>query len=88
LRVALTVNQPAGGSFQITIRPAHSKGPVVLLRSVRRLGAGGHTVTLKLSRAAAGRLAATGATVLTVRVTLTGADGATLTRTAKITLVG
>ena len=33
------------------------------------------------------RLAASGSLVLTVRVTLTGAGGATLTRTAKITLI-
>ncbi len=87
LRVTLALNQSAGANFQITIRPAHTKRTVVLLRTVRRLGAGGHTVTLKLSPAAARRLAATGSLVLTVRVTLTGADGATLTRTAKITLI-
>ena len=87
LRLALAVNQPAGASLQITIRPPHSTRAVVLLRGVRRLGAGGNVITLKLSRAAARRLTATGSLSLTVRVTLTGAGGATLTRTAKITLI-
>jgi hypothetical protein len=59
---------------------------VVLLRARRTLGPGGHPVVLKLTRAAARRLASTGRLVLSVRVTFRTAAGKTLTRTAKITL--
>ena len=59
---------------------------MVLLRAVRTLPAGNRTITLRLARAAAGRLAPRGSLVLTVRVTMTGAGGGTLTRTMRITL--
>ena len=59
---------------------------MVLLRARRTLGAGGHPVVLKLSRAAARRLASTGRLVLSVKVTLRTAGGKTIIRTAKIAL--
>jgi hypothetical protein len=58
----------------------------VLLRASRSFATGSHTILLKLSRAAAHRLSAHGPLVLIVRLTLTGANGKTLTRTVKITL--
>jgi PKD repeat protein len=101
LRLGLAVNQPVTANFQITVPLAETKqgahvshgtrgnpkATVVLLRTRRTLGAGGHPVVLKLSPAAARRLASTGRLVLSVRVTLRTAGGATLTRTAKITLI-
>jgi hypothetical protein len=100
VRLGLAVNQPVTANFQITIplaetkqgghathgTRANPKATVVLLQTRRTLGAGGHPVVLKLSRAAARRLASTGRLVLSVRVTLRTAEGTTLTRTAKITL--
>jgi hypothetical protein len=89
LRLALTVNQSARVSVQITIPHAskrRTKATMLLLRFSRTLGAGSTQVTLKLSRAAAGRLVAAGLPVLTVRVTLTGAAGSSQTRTIKIRL--
>jgi hypothetical protein len=100
VRLALALNQNAKASFQITIplaqtkhhptaathRTRDAKTSVVLLRSARTLGAGGHAITLKLPRAAANRLAATGSLVVTVRVTVTGGAGAAVTRTVKVTL--
>ena len=59
---------------------------MVLLRGAQTLAAGPHTITLKLSRAAAHRLASHGSLVLTIRVTFTGASGSTATRTVKLTL--
>ena len=50
------------------------------------VGAGTHPITLKLSRGAARQLAGRGPLVLTVRATLTGPTGGTVTRTVKITL--
>jgi hypothetical protein len=58
----------------------------VLLRATQNVAAGAHTIVLKLSRTAARQLAGRGPLVLTVRITLTSADGQTQTRTAKITL--
>jgi len=58
----------------------------VLLRTSQNLATGTHRIFLKLSRAAARQLAAGGPLRLTVRITLTGANGQTLTRIAKITL--
>jgi PKD repeat protein len=92
LRLGLTVNQRTRASFQITVpmwqtkQGGHKGKPVVLLRGAQTLGAGKHTITLKLSRSATRRLATHGSLVLTVRMTLTAANGKTLTRTVKITL--
>jgi hypothetical protein len=86
LRLVLSTNQAAGASFQITVRPANTRRTVVLARTAQNLGPGAHTFMLRLSRATAARLAATGALVLSVRVEVAGAGGATVTRTAKITL--
>ena len=92
LRLALTINQSSRASFQITIpaaraKPSGKRAPVVLLRSVRTLAAGTRAITLKLSRAAARRLAPRGSPVLTVRVTvISAAGGASASRTMKITL--
>ncbi len=92
LRLGVKVNQRTRAGIQITIPLAQtrqgkpgSKGTVVLLRGAETLAAGNHTLTLKLSRAAARRLATHGPLVLTVRVTLTAA-GKTVTRTLKVTL--
>ena len=95
-RLGLSVNQSTRASFQITIPIAQTrqgsnhkgnpKATVVLLRGAQTLAAGHHTITLKLSRAAAHRLASHGSLVLTMRVTFTGASGSTATRTVKLTL--
>jgi PKD repeat protein len=96
LRLGLAVNQRTRASYQISIplsetrqtagRAGDRKATVVLLRTTQNLATGNHTIVLKLSRAAARRLAARGSLVLTVRITLTDANGKTLTRTAKIRL--
>jgi PKD repeat protein len=97
LKLGLTVNQLTPASFQISIPMGETRqaagrklrnpnAPVVLLRGSQNVAAGAHTVVLKLSRAAARQLAGRGPLVLTVRITLTGANGKTQTRTAKITL--
>jgi PKD repeat protein len=96
LRVSLAVNQSTRSTFQVTLpvlesKLAHSaknkKASLVLLRTgAQTLGAGNHAITLKLSRAAARELAGSGPLVLTVKVTLTEANGATVTRSLKITL--
>jgi hypothetical protein len=96
VRVSLAVSQGTTASFQVTLpvlesRLAGSHRPktssIVLLRTgAEALGAGSHTITLKLSRAAAHELAGTGRLVLTVRVTLTEPNGAKLSRSVKIAL--
>jgi hypothetical protein len=95
LLLGLQVNQPSRVNFQITIPIAQTrqgtagkrnpKPTVVLLRRAQALAPGKHTIALKLSRAAARRLATHGRLVLTVRITLAGIGG-TQTRTLKITL--
>ena len=97
LKLGLAVNQLTRVGFQISIplretskaagrTVRNPNAPVVLLRASQNVGAGAHTIVLKLSRAAARQLAGRGPLVLTVRITMTGADGQTQTRTAKITL--
>ena len=96
LKVSLAVNQGTNATFQITLPVLESRLPhsrknknasVTLLRTrAQTLGAGTHALSLKLSRAAARELAGRGPLVLTVKVTLTGANGKPLTRTARITL--
>jgi hypothetical protein len=90
--LSLTVNQGTTATFQITLparKLVHGKpktSAIVLLRTrAQTLGAGAHTVTLKLSRAAAHQLSGKGPLVLTVRVTLKSAGG-TVTRSVKVTL--
>jgi PKD repeat protein len=92
IHLGLTVNRRTPAVFQITIPRAqtrqangHTKGIVVLLRRAQTLGAGKQTIVLRLSRAAARRLALRGQLVVTVRVTVGGTAG-TVTRTAKIVL--
>ncbi|MBV9413557.1 MAG: PKD domain-containing protein, partial [Solirubrobacterales bacterium] len=88
LRLGLSVNQGASVSFQVTIPAAHGKrgAKTVLLRGARTLTPGGHTLTLTFSRTAAAQLRARGSVVLTIRLTLTSAGGAAVTRTANVTL--
>jgi PKD repeat protein len=96
LRLSLAVSQGTKATFQITLpvlesKLAHSRkgknAPIALLQTgAQTLGAGTHPITLKLSRAAARELASSGPLVLTVKVTLTEASGAKVTRSAKITL--
>jgi PKD repeat protein len=92
IRLGLTVNRRTPAIFQITIPLAqtkqgssgkgHPNGTVVLLRRAQTLAVGKQTIVLRLSRAAARRLALKGPLVLTVRVTL----GGKVTRTAKVIL--
>jgi len=98
LRIRLSTNASTTVSFQITIprsETRHVAGraqrgnrkPVVLLQTRgRRFGAGAYTVTLKLSKAAVRELSGAGPLTVTVRITVAGAHGAKLTRSAKITL--
>jgi len=95
MRVSLAMSQGAKASFQITLPVLESKlagrrlktASIVLLHTkAQSLGAGTHPITLKLSRAAARELAGRGPLVLTVKVTVTGANGKTFTRSLKIKL--
>jgi PKD repeat protein len=95
VRVSLTVSKGAKASFQVTIPVLESKlaghrpknSSIVLLRTQgQALGAGLHSLTLKLSRSAANELAGAGPLVLTVKVTLTEPNGTKVTRSVKITL--
>ncbi len=96
VKVSLAVNQSSKATFQVTLPVLQSKlahgrrsknASIALLQTgTQTLGAGTHAMTLKLSRAAARELASSGPLVLTVKVTLTGASGSTLTRSLKITL--
>ena len=96
VKVSLAVNQSSKAIFQVTLpvlqsRLAHGRrsknSSIALLQTgTQTLGAGTHAITLKLSRAAARELASSGPLVLTVKLTLTGASGSTLTRSVKITL--
>jgi PKD repeat protein len=96
LKVSLAVNQGTRAIFQITLPVLESKlshsvrnknATVTLLHTgARTLGAGTDAIMLKLSRTGARELAASGPLVLTVKVTLTEANGATVTRSLKITL--
>ena len=97
LRLALQVNLRTKASFQITVpftqtrqgatAKRNPKATVVLLRSAQTLAPGSHTIVLKLSRAAARRLAARGPLVLTIRITLAGnGTTTTQTRTLKVAL--
>ena len=52
----------------------------------RSFGAGTYTITLKLSKAAIRELSGAGPLTVTVQITVVGAHGAKLTRSAKITL--
>ncbi|HEX4282800.1 MAG TPA: PKD domain-containing protein [Solirubrobacteraceae bacterium] len=97
LRISLSVSQAARASFQVTIpvsqtKLAHSarkprtRSIALLQTGAQAVGTGAHALTLKLSRAAAGELAGAGPLVLSVKVTLTGANGSTISRTVKVTL--
>ena len=97
LRVSLALNQGTKATFQVTLPVSQSRlargrkgknASITLLQTrAQTLGAGNHVITLKLSRAASRELALEGPLVLTVKVTLTAAGGATTSRTLKITLV-
>jgi PKD repeat protein len=100
IRLGLVVNQRVRASWQVTLPLSQTKQTrhsvrgtsdnaqliVVLLRRTQTFGAGTHTITLRLSPAAVRRLATRGPLVLTIRVTLTTADGRSLTRTATLRL--
>ena len=97
LRLSLSVSQGVRASFLLTLPVSESRLPagahkpktssIVLLRTgAQAFGGGSHAVTLKLSKAAAHELAGSGPLVVTVKMTLSGASGATVTRTVKITL--
>ena len=95
VRVSLTVSKGVKASFQVTLPVLESKlaghkpknSSIVLLRTQgQTFGAGLHSLALKLSRSAAGELAGAGPLVLTVKVTLTEANGTKVTRSVKITL--
>ena len=95
MKVSLAVNQSSQATFQVTLPVLQSKlahgrrsknASIALLHGSQTLGTGTHAITLKLSRAAARELASSGPLVLTVKVTVTGTGGSTLTRSLKITL--
>ena len=93
LRIRLSVNASAKVTFQITIPRAETHQPagkatrVPLARTATRtLGAGTYSIALRLSKAELRELSGSGPLVLTVRVTVTGAGGVKLTRSAKLTL--
>ncbi|HUA02377.1 MAG TPA: PKD domain-containing protein [Solirubrobacteraceae bacterium] len=97
VRVSLSVSQATRASFQVTIpvsqthlaharRKPKTRTIVLLQTRAQGVNAGTKAITLKLSRAAARELAGTGPLVLTVKVTLTEASGATISRTVKVTL--
>ena len=97
VRIRLSTNASTAVSFQITIARSEtrqgtgpgrlSRKPVVLLQTGgRSFGAGTYTITLKLSKAAVRELSGAGPLTVTVRITVVGAGGAKLTRSAKITL--
>jgi len=96
LKVSLAANQGTRATFQITLPVLESRLPhsgrnknasVTLLHTgAQPLRAGSNAITLKLSRGAARELAGSGPLVLTVKVTLTDASGATATRSLKVTL--
>ena len=97
VRISLSVSQATRASFQVTIpvsqtRLAHSarkpktRSIALLHTGAQAVGTGAHALTLKLSRAAARELAGAGPLVLSVKVTLTAANGATISRTVKVTL--
>ena len=95
VRISLSVSQATRASFQFTIPVSQTRlvhtgrkaRSIVLLKTrAQALGAGRHAITLKLSRAAAHELAGVGPLMLSVKVTMTEASGATISRTLKITL--
>ena len=97
VRISLSVSQAARASFQVTIpvsqtRLAHSarkpktRSIALLHTGAQAVGTGAHALTLKLSQAAARELAGAGPLVLSVKVTLTEANGATISRSVKVTL--
>jgi hypothetical protein len=97
VRISVSVSQATRASFQVTIpvsqtRLAHSarkpkaRSIALLHTGTQAVGTGAHALTLKLSRAAARELAGAGPLVLSVKVTLTAANGATISRTVKVTL--
>ena len=97
LRIRLTTNASATVSYQITIPRSETRQgtgagrpnrkPVVLLKTGgHSFGAGTYTIMLKLSKAAVRELSGAGPLTVTVRITVVGAHGAKLTRSAKITL--
>ena len=64
-----------------------NRKPVVLVQtSGRSFGAGTYSIMLKLSKAAVRELSGTGPLKLTIRITVVGAHGAKLARSASITL--
>jgi len=95
MRISLSVSQATRASFQVTIPAAQAPHnsrkakarPIVLLQTrAQALGTGAHPITLKLSRSAARELRGAGPVVLTVKVKLTEAGGATISRTVRVTL--
>ncbi len=97
VRVSLSASQSAVASFQVTIPVSHTRlahngrkpgtRSIVLLRTpAQAVGAGAHAITLKLSGAAARELSGARPLVLTVKVTLTVASGATISRTVNVDL--
>ncbi len=100
LRVQFSTNASSMVGFQITIPRSETRQgtgpgrtqrlnrkPVVLVQtSGRSFGAGTYSIMLKLSKAAVRELSGTGPLKLTIRITVVGAHGAKLTRSASITL--
>jgi hypothetical protein len=71
---------------QATFSKRRRKAPVVLLRRTQTLAAGGYEIAFTLSRSLIAQLASGRPLVMTVRVTVAGANGQKLTRTATYTL--
>ena len=100
LRIQLSTNASSTVSFQITIPRSETRQgmgasaslkrtskPVVLLQTGGRSFPGGtYSITLKLSKAAVRELSGAGPLRVTIRITVLGANGAKLTRSATVTL--
>jgi hypothetical protein len=102
MHLTLSLSLSGTASFQVTIpaastSPAHGRrgthrrsvsAPVIILLRVRgrRVAAGSHPITLKLSRAAIRRLSGRGPVTVTVRITVIDGYGSTITRSIKVTL--
>ena len=100
LRIQLSTNTSSTVSFQITIPRSETRQgtgpgraqrlnrkPVVLLQTGgRSFGAGTYTIMLKLSKAAIRGLSGAGPLQVTIRITVLGANGTKLTRSASVTL--
>jgi PKD repeat protein len=100
LRIQLSTNASSTVGFQIAIPRSETRQgtglgrtqrpnrkPVVLLQTAGRgFGGGTYTIMLKLSKAAVRELSGAGPLQVTIRITVVGANGTKLTRSASITL--